>query len=86
MAGARRKLGTGINLGLTSGVLNALGVASVRRGSPGAQASPAGSGGANGFNGGLADRAARQAAERLADERTRLYAELKARRWHVYLF
>lgn len=65
-----KKLGNGANLGLTSGVLATLGLSSLRRGST-AVPSP-GRGG-----GGQPSAVARQAAERLSDERDRLYVELR---------
>ncbi len=81
-----KKFGNGANLGLTSGVLATLGLSSLRRGST-AVPSPAraarggagGAGGAGGGGGGQAAAAARHAAERLAEERERLYVELKVR-------
>eukprot|EP00752_Nemacystus_decipiens_P011001 g9775.t1 len=70
VAGAMKKLGNGANLGLTSGVLATLGLSSLRRGST-AVPSPAKGGG------GQPAAVARQAAERLSEERDRLYVELK---------
>lgn len=67
-----KKLGNGANLGLTSGVLATLGLSSLRRGST-AVPSPARGGG------GQPAAVARQAAERLSEERDRLYVELKVR-------
>lgn len=68
VAGAMRKLGNGTNLGLTSGVLSTLGLSSLRRGSSASAAASSQPGGG-----------ARQAAERLVEERDRLYVELKVR-------
>lgn len=65
-----KKLGNGANLGLTSGVLATLGLSSLRRGST-TVSSPARGGG------GHLTAVARQAAERLSEERDRLYVELK---------
>jgi len=79
-----KKLGNGANLGLTSGVLATLGLSSLRRGStavpsPARSARGGGGGGGDGGGGGQAAAVARQAAERLAEERERLYVELKVR-------
>lgn len=83
-----KKLGNGANVGLTSGVLSTLGMTSLRRGSAAAAAAAAvssasspsagvRSGGASALYGGQPGAVARQAAERVADERDRLYTELK---------
>lgn len=68
-----RKLGNGANLGLTSGVLATLGL-SLRRGTTAAASSPTSM---RGSLGGQQAGVARQAAERVWEERDRLYAELK---------
>lgn len=83
VAGAMKKLGNGANVGLTSGVLSTLGLSGLRRGSTAASAAAAsGSSPANGhvaLPGGQSGAVARQAAERVMEERDRLYVELKVR-------
>ncbi|CAN0360636.1 unnamed protein product, partial [Ectocarpus fasciculatus] len=84
VAGAMKRLGNGANVGLTSGVLATLGLSSLRRGStaaPSPARSTRGGGGAgvagDGGGAGQPPAVARQAAERLLEERDRLYVELK---------
>ena len=70
-----KRLGNGANLGLTSGVLATLGLTGLRRGSTASMSSTAAS--MRGGLGGQPSSVARQAAERVFEERDRLYAELK---------
>lgn len=85
VAGAMKRLGNGANVGLTSGVLATLGLSSLRRGStaaPSPARSTRGGGGGvagDGAGAGQPPAVARQAAERLLEERDRLYVELKVR-------
>lgn len=76
VTGAIRKLGNGANSGLTSGVLSTLGLSGFRRGSTASTSSPSAASMRGGL-GGQTVSAARQAAERVIEEREKLYVELK---------